>query len=598
MFPFQATTNTTNTEDNLNSENNNEHNHSSIKPLFSSPLVQPQPTNNNGIYRPFGPIADVESDGIIPDTKENISPKAVGAPTTVISNSLGPIGRPVKDFRMANSSPPDASRDYGVMNMHMDRGDMPLLDDGNQLDERLDLEVIELAPSVPFPIGTPKNDQNTPSPKKSYSPTLNYDSAFRPIHAPTTKSSRPPLLRTPPGFPPPQMQYTLLQNQPHAVPVAAKDSSPQSIIGGSTKQSFPTGSPAVTSHSLPRQNSDSPVTVHVQHQPSVMSVSQPSNVQFGNRPSSSHGWGNSSQTNPIFNQSNQQQLSNAMSNSMLHSAFNPNAPAFIPMRSAVTVPSNSFMNSQLPPSYHPNIILATPAPIPTGQSMGQMSQLEQAFPQQYLPAQHPVVPNHTLAPGYQSHPMPGYSNSQIAAPGGGLLGIIPSANDPAQVFTAPASQPVFLHRVPTPSYLPGAQPPLPLNSQPMRQPSVPAQSMNVTAKQQPLMSAVQPPSQQFGNDQPMGILSESGSHNGSTLQKSLNSSYDNYLPPMAATVMDSEQQLGKGVEYDGPLSDKLAPIGTERAHKRSSSLSETQNIPPCKLSLLYFLVLLYIGFQQ
>lgn len=510
-----------------------------------------------------------------------------------MSNSLGPIGRPVKDFRVTNSSPPEASRDHGVANMHMDRGDISMLDDGNQLDERLDLEVIELAPSV-FPIGTPKNDQNTPSPKKSYSPTLNYDSAFRPIHAPTTKSSRPPLLRTPPGFPPPQMQYTLLQNQPHAVPVAAKDTSPQSILGGSSKQSFSTGSPAVTSHSLPRQNSDSPVTMHVQHQPSVISVSQPTNVQFGSRPSSSHGWGNNSQNNPVMNQSNQQQQNNAMTSSMLHSAFNPNAPAFIPMRSAVTVPSNSFMGSQpLPPSYHPNIILATPAPIPTGQ----MSQLEQAFPQQYLPGQPPVVPNHTLAPGYQSHPMPGYTSSQIAPPGGGLLGIIPSASDPAQVFTAPVSQPVFLHRVPTPSYLPGAQP-LPLNSQPMRQPSVPAQPMNVTAKQQPLMSAVQPQSQQFGNDQQMGILPESGNHNGSTLQKSLNSSYDNYLPAMASTVMDSEQQLGKGVEYDGPLSDKLAPIGTERAHKRSSSLTETQNIPPSKSPPFDVLILIVFGFQQ
>ena len=547
--------------------------------------MQPQPNNNNnGIYRPFGPIADVESDSNMLDVKENVSPKAVGALTTVMSNSLGPIGRPIKDFRMANSSPPEASKDHGIVNMHMDS----MLDDGNQLDDRLDLEVIELAPSVPFPIGTPKNDHNTPSPKKSYSPTLNYDSAFRPIHAPTTKSNRPPLLRTPPGFPPPQMQYTLLQNQPHAVPVAPKDTSPQSIIGGSSKQSFSTGSPAVTSHSLPRQNSDSPVTMHIQHQPSVMSVSQPTNVQFGSRPSSSHGWGNSSQNNPIMShQTNQQQQNNPMTSSMLHSAFNPNAPAFIPMRSAVTVPSNSFMGSQLPPNYHPNIILATPAPIPNAQSMGQMSQLEQAFPQQYLPAQPPVVPNHTLAPGYQSHPMPGYTNSQIAAPGGGLLGIIPSANDPAQVFPAPVSQPVFLHRVPTPSYLPGAQP-LPLNnSQPMRQTSAPAQSMNATAKQQqPLMSAVQSQSQQFGNDQQMGLLPETGNHNGSTLQKSLNSSYDNYLPPMASTVMDSEQQLGKGVEYDGPLSDKLAPIGTERAHKRSSSLTETQNIPPCKSILL------------
>ena len=506
-------------------------------------------------------------------------------------NSLGPIGRPVKDFRGANSSPPEGNKDHGVANLHMDRGEMSMLDDGNQLDERLvDLEVIELAPSVPFPIGTPKKDQNTPSPKKSYSPTLNYDSAFRPIHAPTTKNSRPPLLRTPPGFPPPQMQYTLLQNQPHAVPVATKDTSPQSIIG-SSKQSFSAGSPAVTSHSLPRQNSDSPVTMHIQHQPSVMSVSQPSNVQFGSRPSSNHGWGVNSQTNQIMNQSNQQQGNNILTSSMLHSAFNPNAPAFIPMRSAVTVPSNSFMGSQLPPSYHPNIILATPAPIPTAQSMGQMSQLEQAFPQQYLPAQPPVVPNHTLAPGYQSHPMPGYTNSQIAAPSGGLLGIIPSANDPAQVFTAPVSQPVFLHRVPTPSYLPGAQP-LPLNSTPMRQTSVPAQPLNVTAKQQPLMSAVQPQSQQFGGDQQMGLLPESGNHNGSTLQKSLNSSYDNYLP-VAPTVMDSEQQLAKGVEYDGPLSDKLAPIGTERAHKRSSSLTETQNIPPCKLQLFYVLILIY-----
>lgn len=572
-------------EDNINSENN-DHDHSSIKPLFSSPLVQSQPTNNNGIYRPFGPIADIESDAAGSDSKENISPGAVVTPATVTSNSLGPIGRPVKDYRTANSSPPEANKDHGVANMHMDRGDISLLDDGNQLDERLDLEVIELAPSVPFPIGTPKNDQTTPSPKKSYSPTLNYDSAFRPIHAPTTKSSRPPLLRTPPGFPPPQMQYTLLQNQPHAVPVATKDTSPQSIIG-SSKQSFSTGSPAVTSHNLPRQNSDSPVTMHVAHQPSVMSVSQPTNVQFGSRPSSGHGWGTNSQTNPVMNQTSQQ--NNPLSSSMLHSAFNPNAPAFIPMRSAVTVPSNSFMGSQLPPSYHPNIILATPGPIPAAQSMGQMSQLEQAFPAQYLPTQPPVVPNHTLAPGYQSHPMPGYTNSQMAAPGGGLLGIIPSANDPAQVFTAPVSQPVFLHRVPTPSYLPGGQP-LPLNnSQPMRQTSVPTQPLNATTKQQPLMSTVQPQSQQFGNDQPMGLLPESGSHNGSTLQKSLNSSYESYLP-VASAVMDPEQQLGKGVEYDGPLSDKLAPIGTERAHKRSSSLTETQNIPPCKLPLSYLLV--------
>ena len=502
-----------------------------------------------------------------------------------MSNSLGPIGRPVKDFRVPNSSPPEGNKDHSVGNMHMDRSDLSMLDDGNQLDERLvDLEVIELAPNVPFPIGTPKKDQNTPSPKKSFSPTLNYDSAFRPIHAPTTKSSRPPLLRTPPGFPPPQMQYTLLQNQPHAVPVAAKDTSPQSIIG-SSKPTFSAGSPAVTSHSLPRQNSDSPVTMHIQHQPSVMSVSQPTNVQFGNRPSSNHGWGANSQTNPILNHSNQQQGNNPLTNSMLHSAFNPNAPAFIPMRPAVTLSSNSFMGSQLPPSYHPNIILATPAPIPAAQTMGQMSQLEQAFPQPYLPAQPPVVPSHTLAPGYQSHPMPGYTNSQIAAPGGGLLGIIPSANDHAQVFTAPVSQPVFLPRVPTPSYLPGAQP-LPLNSQPMRQPSLPTQPLNATTKPQPLMSAVQPQSQHFGGDQPMGLLSETSSHNGSTLQKSLNSSYENYMP-VAPSVMDPEQQLGKGVEYDGPLSDKLAPIGTERAHKRSSSLTETQNVPPSMLKLLY-----------
>lgn len=566
-FFFQAAT--TNAEDNLNMKNDNH----SIKPLFSSPLVQPQPTSNNGIYRPFGPIGDVESDTGVSDTKENISPGAVGAPATVVSNSLGPIGRPVKDFRMPNSSPPEVSKDHSIADMSMD----PMLDDGNQLDERLDLEVIELAPSV-IPIGTPKNDQTTPSPKKSYSPTLNYDSAFRPIHAPTTKSNRPPLLRTPPGFPPPQMQYTLLQNQPHAVPVATKDTSPQSIISAS-KQSFSTGSPAVTSHSLPRQNSDSPVTMHVQHQPSVLSVSQPSNVQLGSRPSSNHGWGSNSQNNPVMNQSSQQ--GNSMTSSMLHSAFNPNAPAFIPMRSAVTVPSNSFMGSQLPPNYHPNIILATPAPIPAAQNIGQISQLEQSFPPQYLPTQPPVVPNHTLAPGYQSHPIPGYTNSQIAAPGGGLLGIIPSANDPSQVFTAAVSQPVFLHRVPTPSYLQGAQP-LPLNnSQPMRQTSLPPQPSNVTTKQQPLISAVQPQSQQFGTDQQMGMLPESGSHNGSTLQKSLNSSYDSYLP-VGSAVMDSEQHLGKGVEYDGPLSDKLAPIGTERAHKRSSSLTETQNTAPCK----------------
>lgn len=551
----------------MNSENDDH----TIKPLFSSPLVQPQPTNN-GIYRPFGPL-DVEPETGMPDTKENISPGAVGTGVTTATNSLGPIGRPVKDYKAINSSPPDQGKDHAMMNMHADQGDVSTaFDEVNLLDERLDVQVIEL--DVPqYPIGTPKNDHSAPSPKKSFSPT-NSDSAFRPIHAPTTKSSRPPLLRTPPGFPPPQMQYTLLQNQPHAVPVASKDTSPQSIIGA--KQSFSGSSPVISSQGVPRQNSDSPVTMQLQHQPSV---TQSPSVQFVNRPPSSHGWGNSSQANPALNQTTQH--NNTIAGNMLHSAFNPNAPAFIPMRPSVPGSGpQGFMNSQLPPNYHPSIILATPAPMPAApQNMGQMSQLEQAFPAQYLPTQPPVVPNHSLAPGYQSHPMPGYTTSQLPAPSGGLLGIIPSGNDPSQVFTA-VSQPVFIQRVPNPSYLPGAQP-LPLNnSQPLRQTSIPTQPSTVPAKQQQQPSLLQQQSQQFGNDPQMGMLTESGGHSENSFHKSLNN-YESYLP--AAPPLESEQQLGKGVEYDGgPLSDKLAPIGTERAHKRSSSLSETQNLPPCE----------------